>query len=148
MNTLKNRNYITVLVSSLMVLLGSSITTNALAQATAKQKQNYAVLISQPNHMKAAVNTADTISPGSKYNRGNFVIMACSKSVEAFVRGSEMAAAYEKGKAAGVTYKVCGLSLQQFNIDPATLLDGVEVVPNGLTYMFDLQRQGYSTVEL
>jgi putative oxidoreductase len=153
MNTLHIGKYISVLLTGLMVVLGSCTATESLAQATttqttAKQKLHYAVLISQPNHLKAAVNTAETITPSSQYNRGNFVIMACSKSVEAFVKGSGMTEAYDKGKAAGVTYKVCGLSLLQFNIDPATLLDGVEVIPNGLTYMIDLQRQGYTTVEL
>jgi len=77
------------------------------------------------------------------YNRGSFVVMACGKSVEAFVKGSNMAQEFEQGNAAGATYNLCGLSLKQFSIDPKTLAGGVEVVPNGLTYMFDLQQQGY-----
>ena len=59
-----------------------------------------------------------------------------------------MAQELKQGSAAGVTYNLCGLSLKQFSIDPETLVDGVEIVPNGLTYMFDLQQQGYTTVEL
>ena len=106
------------------------------------------MIISQTNHLKASVYTAETITPNSAYNRGSFVVMACGKSVEAFVKGSSMAQEFEQGRAAGVTYKVCGLSLKQFSIDPETLADGVEVVPNGLIYMFDLQQQGYITVEL
>jgi uncharacterized membrane protein YphA (DoxX/SURF4 family)/intracellular sulfur oxidation DsrE/DsrF family protein len=120
----------------------------ASQQTTAGQVQNYAVLISQPNHLKAAVHTAETITAGSPYHREAFVVMACGKSVEAFVKGSDMASELEKGRAAGITYKVCGMSLRQFNIDPATLAEGLEIIPNGLTYMFDLQQQGYQTVEL
>ncbi len=74
--------------------------------------------------------------------------MACAKSAEAFVKGNDMAQEFEKGKAAGVSYKVCGMSLKQSNIDPKRLMDGVEIVPKGPAYMFDLQQLGYKTVAL
>ncbi|GAA4442722.1 hypothetical protein GCM10023188_42750 [Pontibacter saemangeumensis] len=154
MNHIKTSNYMAVLAASLL-LLGSCAPGTTVAQSISAQNapaasaiKKYAVLISQPNHLKAAVNTAETITASSTYNRESFVVMACGKSVEAFVKGSKMTQEFEKGKAAGITYQVCGMSLKQFNIDPATLVDGVEVVPNGLTYMFDLQQQGYITVEL
>ena len=136
-----------------MVLLGSYATTNAQSSAqqrtTAPTKgKNYAVLISQPNHLKAAVNTAESITKDSHYKRESFVVMACAKSVEAFKKDGGMAAEIEKGRAAGVTYMLCGMSLKQFNIAATDLVDGVEVTPNGLTYMFDLKQKGYTTVEL
>lgn len=109
---------------------------------------NYAVLISQPNHVKPVLNTAGSITADSKYKRDTFVVMACGKSAEAFVKGSNFAEMIRKGRSAGIDFKVCGMSLQQFNIDPETLMEGIEVVPNGLTYMFDLQIKGYRTVEL
>lgn len=141
-----------MLVIALMAL-SSCVTQKATAQAgerlnTSADPKNYAVLISQPNHLAAAVHTAETIKPGSPYYRDHFIVMACGKSVEAFVEGSSMQEQIRKGKASGITYKVCGLSLKQFNIDSSTLVKDVEVVPNGLTYMFELQRQGYNTVEL
>lgn len=113
-----------------------------------KGGKNYAVLISQPNHIKAVVSTAGSITPDSKYKREAFVVMACGKSVEAFVKGSEFTEMIQEGKAAGITYKICGLSLQQFSINPDSLIEGIEIVPNGLTYIFDLQTNGYKTVEL
>ena len=150
-----NGNYVAVLALGLMIFLGSCATGTTVAQSTATPgaKTNatgkkYAVLISQPNHLKAAVNTAETITKDSHYQRESFVVMACGKSVEAFVKGSNMAQEFEKGKTAGITYRVCGMSLKQFNIEASTLVEGVEVVPNGLTYMFDLQAEGYTTVEL
>lgn len=157
-SALKNKlskNYVAVLAFGLLIFLGSctagaTIAQNTIApEAVATQTgKKYAVLISQPNHLKAAVNTAETITKESRYQRESFVVMACSKSVEAFVNGSDLAPEFEKGKAAGITYRVCGLSLKQFNIDASTLVEGVEVIPNGLTYLFDLQQQGYTTVEL
>ncbi|TXK45837.1 DoxX family membrane protein [Pontibacter qinzhouensis] len=148
---MRNGSYAAVLAVGFLVLLGSCATTSArhtTQEATARAFTKYAVLISQPNHLKAAVNTAETITKSSKYNRESFVVMACGKSVEAFRRDGAMAAEIEKGRAAGVTYMLCGMSLQQFKIPAADLVDGVEVTPNGLTYMFDLKQQGYTTVEL
>ncbi|WP_114783294.1 DsrE family protein [Botryobacter ruber] len=146
-------SYAAVLTGGLLFLLGSCTTAATGTQATAATaakagKTNYAVLISQPNHLKAAVHTAESITAESHFHRGEFVVMACGKSVEAFVKGSDMAQEFAKGQAAGINYKVCGMSLKKFNIDPATLVEGVEVVPNGLTFMFELQQQGFRTVEL
>jgi intracellular sulfur oxidation DsrE/DsrF family protein len=124
------------------------VTSNGKLMGKSKDVINYAVLISQPNHVKAVVNTAEAITKDSKYKRDTLVVMACAKSVEAFVKGNDFADMILKGKAAGIHFKVCGMSLQQFNIDPATLIEGIEIVPNGLTYMFDLQMKGYKTVEL
>ncbi|RIJ34206.1 DsrE family protein [Pontibacter oryzae] len=142
-----------VLALSLVGVFSSCATTSSATQALAAQSQalaahKYAVLISQPSHLKAAVNTAGTITAESTYKRENFVIMACGKSVEAFVKGGDMAEAIDAGRKAGVTYRVCGMSMKKFELDKSMLVDGVEVVPNGLTHMFDLQLQGYHTVEL
>ncbi|GAB3832398.1 DoxX family membrane protein [Pontibacter rugosus] len=149
----RKNGYVTIVAVGLMVLLGSCATTSA--QTTTQQgvsdttaNTNYAVLISQPNHLKAAVNTAEEMTKDSKYNRDSFVVMACGKSVEAFKKDGAMAAEIAKGRAAGVTYMLCGMSLKQFNITAADLVDGVEITPNGLTYMFDLKQKGYTTVEL
>jgi uncharacterized membrane protein YphA (DoxX/SURF4 family)/intracellular sulfur oxidation DsrE/DsrF family protein len=149
----RNNGYVTIVAIGLMVLLGSCATTNAqnnmqkgITQTTGNI--NYAVLISQPNHLKAAVNTAETITKESSYKRESFVVMACGKSVEAFKKDGGMAAEIAKGRAAGVTYMLCGMSLNQFKIPVTDLVDGVEITPNGLTYMFDLKQKGYTTVEL
>lgn len=147
------RRFKAVLGIGLMLLLGATVTAQATApaaQGTSRTaaKTNYAVLISQPNHLKAAVNTAQALRANSKYNAGEVVVMACSKSVEAFKKGSSFAKEFEAGKQAGVTYRLCGMSLEQFGIQQSQLLEGVEVVPNGLTHMIDLQLEGYTTVEL
>ena len=148
-----SRKYVAVVATALVALLGSCAGTASQSMAqqsmvTPANDQKYAVLISQPNHLKAAVNTAEAITKESKYNRESFVVMACGKSVEAFKKDGGMAAEIAKGREAGVTYILCGMSLKQFSIDSATLVDGIEITPNGLTYMFDLKQQGYTTVEL
>jgi intracellular sulfur oxidation DsrE/DsrF family protein len=154
--TLQDKNkakavILTILISISLLLTSfvfGPVTGNDTLIGKGKDLINYAVLISQPNHVKAVVNTAEAITKDSKYKRDTLVVMACAKSVEAFVKGNDFADMIQKGKAAGIHFKVCGMSLQQFNIDPATLIEGIEIVPNGLTYMFDLQMKGYKTVEL
>lgn len=37
---------------------------------------------------------------------------------------------------------------QEFNTDPIRLMDGVEIMPKGPTYMFGLRQLGYITVAL
>ncbi len=142
---------LTILISISLLLTSfvfRPVTGNETLRDEGKDLLNYAVLISQPNHIKAVVNTAEAIIKDSKYKRDTLFVMACAKSVEAFVKGNDFADMIQKGKAAGIHFKVCGMSLQQFNIDPAALIEGIEIVPNGLTYMFDLQMKGYKTVEL
>ncbi|MBO9701050.1 MAG: DsrE family protein [Sporocytophaga sp.] len=151
---LQDKNKVKTIVLNVLIsisLLHTSFIYRPIHESTIlsdKKKLNYAILISQPNHIKAVVNTAESITKDSKYRRETLVVMACAKSVEAFVKGSEFAELIQKGKAAGIQFKICGMSLQQFNIDPLTIMNGIEIVPNGLTYMFDLQMNGYKTVEL
>src|SRR5690606_28434229 len=84
----------------------SAKTVNSVSDSSVSVKKNYGILISRPDHLKAAVNTAQTMRKESKYNAGKIVIMACAKSVEAFKKDSQMKPFFEAGKAAGVTYKV------------------------------------------
>lgn len=150
---IKNKAKTIILIILISISLHTSfvlrpVTENEPLRGNGKDLVNYAVLISQPNHVKAVVNTAESITKNSKYKRDTLVVMACAKSVEVFVKDNEFADMIPKGKAADIHFKVCGMSLQQFNIDPTTLIKGIEIVPNGLTCMFDLQMKGYKTVEL
>lgn len=120
-----------------------------LAAVTADTSHtDYAVLVSQPDHLKAALHTARTMTAEAPYYRQRFVVMACGKSVEAFVTGHALQATIEEGRRAGITYRLCGLSLDKFQIDRSRLPADTEIIPNGLTHMFDLKREGFITVEL
>lgn len=149
-NLLHTKSFLFISAWGIFLLLSSCLTPQQASSSGANtaEKVHYAVLISQPDHLRAAVQTAQTMRQEPKYRAGSFVIMACARSVEAFRKDSDLKAVLEAGKAAGITYKVCGLSLEKFNIEPEALSEGVEISPNGLTYLFDLKQQGYVTVEL
>lgn len=151
LSSLGKANFLVLPILGSMLFLGAcSVTDNStsIQKSEVSAPANYAVLISQPNHLKAAVNTAETITKESKFNRDSFVVMACGKSVEAFKKGGVMEAEIEKGRAVGVKFMLCGMSLKQFKIDASELVDNVEITPNGLTYMFNLKSEGFITVEL
>lgn len=131
-------------LSSFKTFYGSN---DSSALQSTVQSKKYAVLITQPNHLKAAVNAAETLLKDKHYN-STFEVMACGKAVEAFLQGHELSDFYKTGLQAGIKFKVCGMSIQQLKINSNELVDALEVVPNGLTYMFDLKLQGYQTVEL
>jgi intracellular sulfur oxidation DsrE/DsrF family protein len=42
----------------------------------------------------------------------------------------------------------CGLSLKKFGVDPASLPKLYHVVPNGLVFGFELQKEGYYSITL
>ena len=83
-------------------------------EAALEKKINHAVLISQPDHLKAAVNTAQAMRADSKYLVGEFRVMACGKSVEAFKTDIEFLKLIEAGKAAGINFTMCGMSMEKF----------------------------------
>ncbi|MGD2084353.1 MAG: DsrE family protein [Chromatiales bacterium] len=46
----------------------------------------------------------------------------------------------------GVRLEICGLAMQAFGVDPATVLPGLEAVDNGYLPVIDYQARGYSLV--
>jgi len=145
---LKKYTGITALTLSLFLYTFTLMAQVLEKQDSTQNTKDYAVLISQPNHVVAAVDTGETLRAESKFERGEFVIMACGKSVEAFIRGSEFSEVIAKGVEAGIKYRICGMSLRQFKVAPESLMEGLEVVPNGLTYLFELKLNGFTTLEL
>lgn len=49
--------------------------------------------------------------------------------------------------AKGVKFKICANALREQNIDPASLIDGCEVVPAGLVEVVKLQRAGFAYIK-
>ncbi len=54
----------------------------------------------------------------------------------------------DQAKSLGVTIVACGFSLKKFNVDPAEVPAGIEIVDNGIQYDFTLQKQGYYSISL
>ena len=83
-----------------------------------------------------------------KYKVGKMELVICGKGVETIKKEGTLTQTIEEGKAAGVIFNACGISLEKANLTLEQLVPGIEVVPNGLLRIFDLQAAGYQTIEL
>ncbi|MBC8208151.1 MAG: DsrE family protein [Desulfobulbaceae bacterium] len=47
----------------------------------------------------------------------------------------------------GVRLQACDNALKRFEVDPAQLIDGVEIIPAGIVALIDLQKGGYAYIK-
>ncbi len=106
------------------------------------------LLVREPQHLSAALKTAEEIRSDATVRAGRIEIIVCGKASSSLQVGSNLEDALREAAGRGAVITACGMSLNQMNIDPATLLDIVQVVPNGLTRALQLQAEGYLSVEL
>lgn len=144
---MKKRIIFTVIIA-LFAGLGIMIGQNKTKQKKTTVEKKYALLVSAEDHVKMASKTAQALFTDPKYNASAFEVILCGKSVETLKGDPEWNKIFEEGKALGIVYKVCGISMEKFKIDEKTIPKEVEVVPNGILRMYDLIEQGYITIEL
>lgn len=102
-----------------------------------------------PRHVKVALLTAQQLIDGEHdYRADKVAIVVCGGGVESLVKGGELEEKLQNIQSDAVSIAACGLTLNQKNIDPDTLVDGVDVVPNGIIELLRLQDEGYLSVEL
>lgn len=107
-------------------------------------------LVREPNHIKAALLTAlQTLSGESEIKASAASIVICGpKGVAVAMHGHEMEKDLIQAKNTGIDVAVCGLTLKEKNIDPASIIDSVRIVENGMVEILRLQKLGYYTVQL
>lgn len=136
------------------ILIGQNITAenktaeNKTAESKTTIEKKYALLVSAEDHVKMASKTANSLFTDVKYNASAFEVIICGKAAETLKGDAEWNKIFEEGKALGIVYKACGISLEKFKIDVTSIPKEVEVVPNGILRMYDLMEEGYITVEL
>ncbi len=131
--------------------------TGALSQAPAqplsesnspnieKESENYALLIRNFNHLKAAVATIETMTEDNTNAVDNFEVVICGKQLTDI---NEHKSLVKKAQRKGLTLTACGMTMDNFSMAKEDLPDGVQVEPNGLIRIFELQEQGYKTITL
>lgn len=75
----------------------------------------------------------------------HFEVVICGKSVTKLNNYTDL---IDRATGSGITLSVCGMSLNKFSVEKDALPQGVDVVPNGLIRIFDLQEKGYKTITL
>lgn len=108
----------------------------------------YATLVRKVPHIGASIKTARQMRESDDHHYETFEVIICGKVVKKLTDSPKAAELMEQGEELGVRFKACGMSMNKFNVEEDALLEGLDVVPNGITRMFDLQEKGFKAVEL
>jgi len=109
---------------------------------------NYFVLNRNVQQLKAIGKAAGDLAAADADTYGEFNVVICGKAVKDLATAETMAPFMEILNANNVNVIACGFSLKKFEVDAALLPEGVSVVPNGILYGFELQKDGYYSITL
>ena len=109
------------------------------------QSNNYALLVRNYNHLRAAVKTVDMMTEDDSDAVNNFEVVICGKKITDINKHKSL---INEAKQKGITVTACGMSMNNFSMDNEELPEGVNVEPNGLIRIFKLQEKGYKTITL
>lgn len=123
----------------------SSTEKTTVKTQVAEENKNYALLIRNFNHLKAAVKTIDMLKEDRPNAVNKFEVVICGKKI---VHINEHKSLINKSQEKGITLTACGMTMNKFSMDKKDLPKGVGVVPNGLIRIFKLQEDGYKTITL
>lgn len=110
--------------------------------------QNFGMLVRTEEHIKASVKTASELLKGDKLKTDHIEIIICGEAVELLKKGSVIEDVLKKAIDMKVRVVACGMSMEKQKVNKESLFPGVEIEPNGIIRIFELQNQGYKTVEL
>jgi intracellular sulfur oxidation DsrE/DsrF family protein len=114
------------------------------------EKDNLLFLLRKPEHINQALKTIEQLQSTSNTSLkpGKAVIIVCGEAVT--VLGSKDAEAWVQkiSKYSNVSIEACGLSLSKFNKTRNDLVKGIGYTENGFIRAFELQKEGYLSVEL
>ena len=116
----------------------------------APKKDNLLFMLRQTEHINQALKTIEDLHTGkdSKLNVGDIVIIVCGQAVESLTGNEAKEWVAKTSKYKCVSILACGLSLDKFKKSKDELVPGVKYTRNGFIKAFELQKQGYLSVEL
>lgn len=105
------------------------------------------LLVRTPRHVRVAIDTA--FEMGKQDPRfQQFRVLVCGEAVQALKAGGELEPLLRSAREQQIRVSACGLSLKELAIDPATITDTVEIIPNALSEVLRMQADGWISVEL
>ena len=130
-------------------LVSACATTAPASAALAAQQAEppgAVLMVRTERHVRAALRTVDDLAEASPA-LSEVHVLVCGPGLAALQQGSALTEPLQAAMAGGTRVAACGMSLNE-NIAPESLLPGVEVVPNALLEVLQLQARGYVSVEL
>lgn len=140
--------------SSLLILISSLIFasnyTNAQTQ-TLSGKVEYkgankklAVMISDVKHFNTTVETIEILK--LKENGLTFEIVIVGLLAKEIVENKELIKIIDRSEKSGAKLVICEYALDILKVDKSKLDKRINITPNALIYMFELNDQGYNTL--
>lgn len=152
------KNSIKLFAITLIQVLIFTFSDNAAAQnqiskepikgSNVSNSQNFGMLVRTEEHIRASVKTASQLLKGDKFKTDHIEIIICGEAVELLKKGSPIEDVLKQALDMKVRIVACGMSMEKQKVNKESLLPGVEIESNGIIRIFELQIQGYKTVEL
>lgn len=141
---MKAKHLLLILTSLFVSAIGFS------QKAGTGKKDNLLFLLRQTEHINQALKTVEQLQSNTKttLTPGNILIVVCGEAVTKL--GTQEAGDWVKKiqKDLHVSIQACGLSLTKFNKSEKDLVPGIGYTENGFIKAFELQKEGYLSVEL
>lgn len=133
----------------LTILLALFISTLSFAQ-NKSGKDNLLFMLRQKEHISQALKTVESLKTNnsSQLIVGDIVIIVCGEAIISLTTDEAKPWVEQIRKFKNVSIVACGLSLDKFQKKEADLIPGITYSKNGFIKAFELQKQGYLSVEL
>jgi intracellular sulfur oxidation DsrE/DsrF family protein len=133
------------------LFLAFTIANTAIAQETKNfdsKKKNYIVTTTKVKQLNPIYYGSLDMKAedGKKY--GAFHVVFYGGDIKELTDKELMKPYMEMLNKNGIKLHACGFSMKNAKIDASELVEGIEVVENGLTYSLQLQKKGFYSVEL
>lgn len=138
-------------LKNLLLILSLFASTIAFSQQEKTgKKDNLLFMLRQKEHINQALKTVEYLktNPKGYLNTGKVAIIVCGEAVTLLTEKDAEAWVEIISKYKDVSVIACGLSLDKFNKSESELVKGIEYTKNGFIKAFELQKQGYLSVEL
>lgn len=116
--------------------------------SVALKSESFALLVRTEEHIKAAVKTALELQSSNKFETKHIEIIICGEAVQLLQKGNPLEEVIQKAVNAGIRTVACGMSMEKQKVSKDSLMKGIEIEPNGLIRIFELQTMNYRTIEL
>ncbi|MDG4951438.1 hypothetical protein NLM59_10945 [Weeksellaceae bacterium KMM 9724] len=146
------KNHILVI---LFLMIGSFLnTTNLSAQNLSlnevensiKADGKYALLVSNARHLQAAVMTGEELK--SQHPNLDFQIILIGPVVKDLAEDKSLEPSILKSQKLDIRIVVCEFAMNHLGVKKSQYHPYINTTPNGFTYIFGLQENGYKTITL
>ncbi|MBI6119096.1 DsrE family protein [Salegentibacter maritimus] len=134
-----------ILIFTALIMLFS---VGSQAQDHNPKKNNYVVLTKKIPQLKPILITVEELQKEDGHHFGDFQIIVCGKTVKGLTDKNQIQGFVQQAKELDISLMACGFSLNKFGVDPKQIPSEMDIVENGILYNFQLQKKGYTSIEL